>query len=271
MKNTNTKKYIVIASSLVVGLVLSIGLSYVGAAFSYPAATPPNGNVPLPVTVDTIDQVKVGGLIVNAFIANEAAAFDMDTYLKQPVFGGSATAISPLRIGGFDSLLNDTYTVITTATGYVQANKELAAPDELANNQKNTLCANDTGHIVFCAPSGGGGGGGSGSVTLSTYGVTTAPLNPGLNDTLIVCSATLSAPSTNGDQLKINYDYTVTDPFPTKSSGSCFLGVPKGQINVDDKPGRPFFLSSKGYVTVDSFCFDEPASTVLNTSGIPSC
>ena len=54
-------------------LILSVGVSVVYAAvWTGPTGTPPDANTPTPINAGTDDQVKDGGLSVNAFIAETA-------------------------------------------------------------------------------------------------------------------------------------------------------------------------------------------------------
>ena len=62
-----TKKQITSAIKItVLSAILIVGLNYVNAAWSGPTANPPSGGIPTPVNISSVNQVKNGGLGVNA-------------------------------------------------------------------------------------------------------------------------------------------------------------------------------------------------------------
>lgn len=155
------KQIVSIVFSLIIGLVLSVGLSYVNAAFNLPTSTPPGGNLPVPVNVNPAAQIKNGSLFVGGtFTAYGSARLYQDSFFKGTVFGGAS---GTLAIGGTDSI--GYHKVVTKVNGYAKAQQTLGA-NELANPNMNHLCADDQGHIVPCTATTGGTGGG---ITLADY------------------------------------------------------------------------------------------------------
>jgi len=51
--------------TIILALILTLGISYV-MAWTGPTSTPPDGNTPTPINIGTTDQVKNGGLGINA-------------------------------------------------------------------------------------------------------------------------------------------------------------------------------------------------------------
>lgn len=68
--------------SIVLGLLIAVGISYVQAAWQGPTASPPNANAEAPLNVSSAGQSKAGGLILNTggatnglVVANGAVQF----------------------------------------------------------------------------------------------------------------------------------------------------------------------------------------------------
>lgn len=91
MKNFNNK-IIDTAKILVLGLILAVGVSYVGAWVG-PSENPPGGNLPAPINISAFDQLKdtgpcsssqCGGLSVGTFLASKASQFTDRVTLDHP-------------------------------------------------------------------------------------------------------------------------------------------------------------------------------------------
>ncbi len=101
---------------IVIGLVLSAGISYAGNWVA-PAGPPPGNNAQGPINVGTTDQVKDGGLAVNHFLAFDNGVFTKDLYVKDLFNPGNS---------------GDLYV------------------EKLANNTSEHVCADAQGKLFLC-------------------------------------------------------------------------------------------------------------------------
>lgn len=159
-----------IAIILVLGIVVLAGTTSAGN----PAIPNPGGfsanNTPFPVNTAlgiANDQIKAGGLVVEAFIAFQNAAFDQATGVQGIITGKASSATnSALSIGDaiaankVNLQVNGTTYAreLTTADGQAALySKVVAAPGQL-----QPLCATQAGEIIACPgpvvlpPTGGG-------------------------------------------------------------------------------------------------------------------
>ncbi len=143
------KQTISLIFTLILGLTLSVGLSYLHAAWSDPAGTPPAGNLYAPITTSDGAQVKEGGLSVNTFTATKHAQFDQRTFFRGSLKGGTPATTGVLQIGGTPANADDQYRVRTNVTGDVYSLLTLGST-ELISNEKNRLCGDTEGHVVLC-------------------------------------------------------------------------------------------------------------------------
>jgi len=60
---------------LVIALILSVGVSYVSAAWNNPTSNPAGGNVATPINVSSVNQVKNGDLVVGGTLT--AQGYDL--------------------------------------------------------------------------------------------------------------------------------------------------------------------------------------------------
>ncbi len=128
------------------GITVAVGLSYVvHAAGTLP--TPPDGNTPAPLNVGILDQIKTGGLAVDAFVANANAEMDGNTYFDGVLH--SADANGTINFG--DSTKNSA--VSLAINGWFTDNNGTMKSAPLANNTMNPICADETGTIVLCTGS----------------------------------------------------------------------------------------------------------------------
>jgi hypothetical protein len=133
-------------SILVLGLMLSVGLSY-AMPQEDPAST--STVVPSVITRGVTGQIKTAGLSVNTFSAAQNAEFKQQTFFQDLIRGGSpADTDSVLKIGGVD-LGGVTRTVYTIITGKLTVDSTLASSMLNTANEIN-LCANDQGEIEKC-------------------------------------------------------------------------------------------------------------------------
>ncbi len=93
---------------IVIGLVLSAGISYAGNWVA-PAGPPPGNNAQGPINVGTTDQVKDGGLAVNHFLAFDNGVFTKDLYVKDLFIRESNNEWEQLRINHICSQINQAY------------------------------------------------------------------------------------------------------------------------------------------------------------------
>jgi hypothetical protein len=147
--------------TIILALILTLGISYV-MAWTGPTSTPPDGNTPAPVNVGTTDQVKNGGLGINAL-----SVFGTGYVEKLKINETGDTGAWELYTDG------DTYTSGTLRT------------DGIANC-KTTSQMTDTNAITLCPDNqfldgdgscrtasqivGDGGGGGGGACHTLCYG-----------------------------------------------------------------------------------------------------
>ncbi len=61
------------AKAIILALILSVGVSYIHAAWSNPTDVPPNGNVAVPLNISSTGQGKSGWLGASQFIVNNPA------------------------------------------------------------------------------------------------------------------------------------------------------------------------------------------------------
>lgn len=144
----HTKKIVSTLGLLIAVLGLSIGVSYVAAAWSEPTGTPPANNLYVPVNATQNAQAKQSGLSVNTFAALGNGSLQQDVFFKGQVKGINPGSLNTtLRIGGVGT--NGPRRVFTTINGNVTSQQTLGS-SELINTTMNTLCADDTGQVVFC-------------------------------------------------------------------------------------------------------------------------
>jgi hypothetical protein len=131
---------------LVLGLMLSVGLSY-AATFVEPTST--SDFRPSVITPGTVDQTKTAGLSVNTFSAAQDAEFKQQTFFQDLIRGGiPADVNSTLNIGGVD-FGGITHTVNTIINGKLTIDGTLASTTLNTSTEIN-LCANSLGEIGKC-------------------------------------------------------------------------------------------------------------------------
>lgn len=156
-----------IATFLVLGLVVLAGTVSAGnpavtralpcdpLTSGYPSCLGPT-NTPFPVNTAfgvANDQTKIGGLVVEAFIAKQNAAFDQKTGVQGILTGNTAFTDNPLSFGGSGNNVN----LAIAGTAYA---RELALADGKATlysaqtvapaGEKKALCATKLGVVVLC-------------------------------------------------------------------------------------------------------------------------
>lgn len=136
---------------VIIGSAVAIGISYAAhaATFTNPSGTPPAGNTAFPINVGTANQVKQGGLAVQAFIASQNVELDGNSY-----FAGSwhadPTSANPgtISFGGTDpnTVLRKVSLALTGGFG----NSGSIASSPLANNALKPVCSDSNGSVVLC-------------------------------------------------------------------------------------------------------------------------
>ncbi|MFA6524197.1 MAG: hypothetical protein WC264_02395 [Candidatus Paceibacterota bacterium] len=74
---------------IILGLVLSVGIAFVFSAGIGTGSVPPSNNVPGPINTGTLDQIKNGGLSVNAFLVAGDSFFNGLVTLGNFIGGGN--------------------------------------------------------------------------------------------------------------------------------------------------------------------------------------
>lgn len=97
MKNSLVKSSIVIISSFI--FVVTIVSAWVA-----PSATPPNANTASPITVSSVNQVKLGGLGVGSLVVEGGALFKGNVQIN-----GKATSASTVSSDGGTTLVTKDY------------------------------------------------------------------------------------------------------------------------------------------------------------------
>lgn len=134
-------------------LVLFFGIGSFAHGFTSPIMSAPGKNAAEPIDTSTNDQIKLGGLSVNAFVARNNAIFSWDrNRIDGLVRGGQPTdTTSTVNIGGGANQAN------LTATGNIRSKKMQSGA--LAHSQSGLMpiCADASGNLSLCAsvPSGG--------------------------------------------------------------------------------------------------------------------
>lgn len=95
MKKNLYREFLQTAKVVVLAVLLSVGVTYIEAAWSDPSATPPNGNIDVPVNIGTAAQVKNGALSVTGFSNYGGSYFSGNVGI-----GSSSPAMAKLVISG---------------------------------------------------------------------------------------------------------------------------------------------------------------------------
>jgi hypothetical protein len=95
------KKFIqeigVMSLSIAIAFVLVMGMA-IAKGWKEPTQSPPNGNIPAPINVGDVDQIKTGGLSVDEFSAYGNALFKKDLMMD----GGGIFRIGPSNLSWID-------------------------------------------------------------------------------------------------------------------------------------------------------------------------
>jgi hypothetical protein len=146
----NTKKIFQNLAYVLLGSIIAVGLSYAASAATFNAATPPppSNNTAAPINVGSTDQVKQGGLSVLAFIANQNAELDGNTYFTGTLHADPANTNSAINFGGTDpnGILRNVALAITG--GFSNTGSIASAP--LINQNLSPVCADANGTVLLC-------------------------------------------------------------------------------------------------------------------------
>ncbi len=114
------------------------------SAFTPPVGHPADWNIAPPINVTEANQVKGGGLSVNAFTARGNAQFAQKATFKGIVRGSNA-ASSTIYFGGASNEVGVSILGDVETTGRFQI-------DDLrhAESQPKRLCADANGKLIFC-------------------------------------------------------------------------------------------------------------------------
>lgn len=217
---------------IVLGVVVALGASYIHAQTWNPApSSPPSNNTIFPVNVSANDQVKLGGLSVNAFMANQNAQFDKVIYLQGPMHGGTAASSdSTIAFGGTDPVNNAINRVVNMyVTGGLKAANTIQS-DTLAGLNASELCANSSGVLIRCtSPSA------NLNPIITNVQVFTEKPTPA-SPANIRCSVTLATRMDYSTTYKVDFTFESTD-IPDRhldlslSRGHCTVTIPDGNIS----------------------------------------
>lgn len=149
MNTMHTKKIASTIGLLIAVLGLSVGISYVSAAWSDPTGGAPTNNLNVPVNATQNAQAKQSGLSVNTFAALGNGSLEQDVFLKGQLNGIEPGSTNPtLRIGGAGTAPTP-QRVLTTVNGNVSSQKTIGS-SELINPSYTPVCADETGQFVLC-------------------------------------------------------------------------------------------------------------------------
>ncbi len=145
------KQHIISSIKLIaIGAILAGAVSYVNAStWTSAPGNPPTNNVPTPLHIGSIAQVKNGALGVGAFNARQAAQFNSTLYLTGIVRGGTPLDTSTSSVVRFGLNSGTPPFIESLISG------ELFAQDRfrvgvLSNSFNSAVCADRLGQLVLC-------------------------------------------------------------------------------------------------------------------------
>jgi hypothetical protein len=142
----HTQQYKKIA--LFVGVLIVTLASVALASWTEPTVAAPYGNMPIPVH-EGASQVKLGGLSVQGFAADDASIFEQVAGFYGTLFGGTASDTdSTLHFGG--TVSSKTYDTNVSVTGQAAFAKDLNDGGLSVSQVSTKLCADNTGTINRC-------------------------------------------------------------------------------------------------------------------------
>lgn len=124
-------------SQILILAIVLLPLAFTARGYTAPTAAPTGGNTDGPLTVGSVDEVKLGGLSVNAFHATGGALFVQDAYLQGFVRGGTPTTTLPIAV-----------TTDVAVSGNVMTKN--AVSTTLAGTGIRPLCATAAGTYAPC-------------------------------------------------------------------------------------------------------------------------
>lgn len=139
MKENSIKKIISTSKIILLGLFVAVGMNY-ALAFVGPTATAPGSNVAAPVNIGTYDQVKDGGLAVNAFVGGGD--------------GSESSFWGDLTIGGIPGGIVGPKDLFVYGDIGLDKFRQLYEDNLLNISYPAPVCTDTTGNIVFCAEAG---------------------------------------------------------------------------------------------------------------------
>jgi len=114
-------------------------------AYTGTTSTPPSNNTDAPIDVSSSNQVKTGGLVVNAFTASGGSYFDKQVFFNGPVAGSVGPGNSTIQFG---DLIDKTSLAITDGLATLASLRA----DSLMNSTNNTpVCADKNGVLILCS------------------------------------------------------------------------------------------------------------------------
>ncbi len=127
-----------------------IALAWTVSAYDEPLSPLPISSVIVPVIVNPSNQVKRGGLAVDAFIARDKAYLQGSTiFIKNTVRGGASPSTAASTVN-FGVALDHSVAVQVKDNVYVSdANKRLIYYTASGAGER-LLCAEPTGKIIIC-------------------------------------------------------------------------------------------------------------------------
>lgn len=89
--------------TIILALALSVGASYI-YAWTGPTATAPGGNVPAPINVGSVDQVKTAGLGLNSLLVNGPIQIKNGTEAAGKVLTSDANGVATWQVAAAASV-----------------------------------------------------------------------------------------------------------------------------------------------------------------------
>lgn len=200
-------------TQLGIALLALVLIAPVAIAYNAPEGSPSTYNSDGPLTVGPTDQVKDGGLSVNAFQARGNAYFDQNVSFHGAVYGGTAAAPGPIVFGSTTNNVDLAINGASEATGTYQS-------DSLKNDDGNTpVCADKDGVFYLCSnggPTGGGAGAGGTTHDSSTDVILTVPPPrcevAGPSGTCVQYGTFYDSPVTFPSNTTSHYEFSVSSP-----------------------------------------------------------
>jgi hypothetical protein len=129
---------------ILIPLIFVAGATFAAYSFTGPTAPPSANNTDGPLIDTSLNQVKNGGLSVNAFAAAKNSFFNQDVIFTGTVFGGTPAAAGPVAFGNTTNKVSVAITGSQSITGTYQSDTLKTGGGE------KPLCADENGTFYIC-------------------------------------------------------------------------------------------------------------------------